>query len=286
MPGPNFSVLLSLVFLSLIFPTSVRSQDCPQAWALFRQAAGETDYAARLALFEKAVKLCPDLAEAWNNLADAEEHLGRLDDAVTHYQKALALKPDLTIAHFGLGDVYFKKKEYKKACDAYIEGLRLQPRDEAALRNLGQAEAALQASGGILSAEYISGRLDSLKLMGPAGTRPRIAFQNITFDFDSDRIRSESLGQLKEIGQALKEVFSVCSDQVLLEGHTDNVGAPDYNLNLSQRRAESVRRHLVERHGLDRSRLTTQGLGMSRPVAPNDTSAGRAQNRRVELALQ
>jgi outer membrane protein OmpA-like peptidoglycan-associated protein len=71
---------------------------------------------------------------------------------------------------------------------------------------------------------------------------------------------------------------------VAIEGHTDSVGGDDYNLGLSQRRAESVRSHLVAQ-GIDAARLTAMGAGESSPVAGNDSAAGRQQNRRVEVII-
>jgi outer membrane protein OmpA-like peptidoglycan-associated protein len=71
---------------------------------------------------------------------------------------------------------------------------------------------------------------------------------------------------------------------VAIEGHTDSVGGDDYNVGLSQRRADSVRSHLV-RQGVEAGRITTLGAGKGSPVASNDTAAGRQQNRRVEVII-
>jgi outer membrane protein OmpA-like peptidoglycan-associated protein len=71
-----------------------------------------------------------------------------------------------------------------------------------------------------------------------------------------------------------------------VEGHTDNIGGDEYNLDLSQRRAEAVTLVLVTRYHTTGDRLTPQGFGASRPKEPNDTLAGRARNRRVELVRE
>ncbi len=71
---------------------------------------------------------------------------------------------------------------------------------------------------------------------------------------------------------------------VQIEGHTDNVGSSEYNQGLSQRRADSVRNYLA-RQGIDSQRLSASGIGMDRPVANNETAAGRQQNRRVEIII-
>lgn len=68
-----------------------------------------------------------------------------------------------------------------------------------------------------------------------------------------------------------------------IEGHTDADGVAGYNQDLSERRAASVRQFLVEKHGIDGSRLETAGFGASKPVADNSTPEGKQQNRRVEL---
>ncbi|WP_372958201.1 OmpA family protein [Marinobacter sp.] len=73
--------------------------------------------------------------------------------------------------------------------------------------------------------------------------------------------------------------------QVLIEGHTDNVGSAAFNQTLSRQRAESVRRFLVDR-GIDGRRLQVSGFGFERPVANNATSMGRQQNRRVEVVIE
>jgi outer membrane protein OmpA-like peptidoglycan-associated protein len=69
-----------------------------------------------------------------------------------------------------------------------------------------------------------------------------------------------------------------------IEGHADSRGTDDYNLNLSERRAESVRSYLVSQ-SIQPAMVTARGFGESRPVASNDNAAGRQQNRRVELIV-
>src|SRR5690606_9028984 len=73
--------------------------------------------------------------------------------------------------------------------------------------------------------------------------------------------------------------------QVLIEGHTDNVGSAMFNENLSRQRAESVRQFLTSR-GVDSRRLSVSGYGFERPVASNDNAMGRQQNRRVEVVIE
>jgi hypothetical protein len=108
----------------------------------------------------------------------------------------------------------------------------------------------------------------------------RVDVYGIYFDFASDKIRQESEPVLKEIGDALQKN----ADWTLsIEGHTDNVGGDDANLDLSQRRSAAVRAALVQRYGIGADRLTTAGYGERAPKDTNDTPEGRARNRRVEL---
>jgi outer membrane protein OmpA-like peptidoglycan-associated protein len=108
----------------------------------------------------------------------------------------------------------------------------------------------------------------------------RVATQGIYFASGSDRIQPESTPTLVEIADMLKKHPDL---DLLIEGHTDNVGTPASNLALSDRRAAAVRAMLIETYTIDGNRLTTVGFGDTVPAAPNTTPEGRQQNRRVEL---
>ena len=101
----------------------------------------------------------------------------------------------------------------------------------------------------------------------------------IFFEFDSDKLKVASLSQLDELVVILKKYDNA---NLLIEGHADSKGSDEYNLNLSQKRTESVKNYLMSK-GIMESRLTAIGYGESRPIADNNTDAGRAKNRRVEL---
>jgi outer membrane protein OmpA-like peptidoglycan-associated protein len=105
----------------------------------------------------------------------------------------------------------------------------------------------------------------------------------IYFDFASDKIKPESEPVLREIADALNHNPTW---KLRVEGHTDNIGGDEYNMDLSQRRAEAVKVALVTRYHIAAERLMPQGFGATRPKEPNDTLAGRARNRRVELVRE
>jgi outer membrane protein OmpA-like peptidoglycan-associated protein len=108
----------------------------------------------------------------------------------------------------------------------------------------------------------------------------RAEIPDIFFRSGSNEIREESAGSLLVIAEVLKRHPDW---KLSVEGHTDSLLADDFNQKLSERRAAAVKQALVTRHGIVAARLTTQGFGETRPRAANDTLAGRARNRRVEL---
>lgn len=101
----------------------------------------------------------------------------------------------------------------------------------------------------------------------------------VNFDVDSDRLRPDSEPSLQQILDALNERPDAT---VTIEGHTDSDASGSYNLDLSERRAATVVQWLVDR-GVDASRLTALGVGEAEPIADNETAAGKAANRRVEV---
>jgi Outer membrane protein and related peptidoglycan-associated (lipo)proteins len=111
-------------------------------------------------------------------------------------------------------------------------------------------------------------------------TEGKFVTNGILFDVNSDRIKPESYGILKEIATVLTENASV---RVKVVGHTDSDGDEKFNLELSKRRAESVKKALSKEFGIDESRIETDGKGESQPADKNDTPAGKANNRRVEF---
>jgi outer membrane protein OmpA-like peptidoglycan-associated protein len=103
----------------------------------------------------------------------------------------------------------------------------------------------------------------------------------LLFDFDSSTLRAASQKDLANLAGTLTDMSDT---ELLVAGHTDSVGADDYNMKLSQRRAQAAANYLMTR-GVAGSRINVQGLGESEPVASNDSAAGRQSNRRVEVAI-
>lgn len=111
-------------------------------------------------------------------------------------------------------------------------------------------------------------------------TEGKLISYGITFDVNSDKIKSESFATIKEIAQVLKDNPTV---KIKVVGHTDSDGDDKSNLDLSKRRAASVKNSLVKDFSIDGARIETDGKGESEPIAKNDSGVNKAKNRRVEF---
>ena len=140
----------------------------------------------------------------------------------------------------------------------------------------------------IYRVEDLGGKVQSLQVKQTA-TETRIELPaDILFDFDKADIRPSAADALKQVAAILRER---AKGRVVIEGHTDSKGNHPYNQGLSERRAESVGKWLVDREGLGQTKFVVQGFAETRPVAPNtkpdgsDDPDGRQKNRRVEIVF-
>jgi outer membrane protein OmpA-like peptidoglycan-associated protein len=110
----------------------------------------------------------------------------------------------------------------------------------------------------------------------------KITFSSgIMFDVDRAVLKNQYKGEISELSTILNKYEDT---NILLEGHTDSTGSEEYNLDLSKKRAQSVANYLATQN-VNPTRFTIMGYGESQPIASNETSQGRAQNRRVEVAI-
>jgi outer membrane protein OmpA-like peptidoglycan-associated protein len=133
---------------------------------------------------------------------------------------------------------------------------------------------------GIRSIRVAESAPDFSAMMASSG---KYVTHGILFDTDSDRLKPESAPVLKAVAQGLEKNPNL---KLEIDGFTDSTGNSAHNLDLSKRRAESVRAVLVSQFNVDAARLTSNGYGPGKPVASNDTPDGRAANRRVEFVKQ
>ncbi len=170
----------------------------------------------------------------------------------------------------------------------YVNGQRVMDVNQIVLPELGKIEVYIDGPGdndktgyvGFQFARFAESTPDFSKVLMSSG---RYVTRGILFDTDSDRIKPESAPVVKMIAKGLEANPTL---KLLIEGHTDSTGDAGHNLDLSKRRAEALKTVLAAQFKIDASRLTTAGLGATKPVDTNDTPQGRAQNRRVELVKQ
>jgi len=170
----------------------------------------------------------------------------------------------------------------------YVNGQRAMDVNQIALPELGKIEVDIDGPGdndptgyvGIQFFRIAESSPDFSKVILSSG---RFVTHGILFDTDSDQIKPESAPVIRMVAKGLEVDPAL---KLRIEGHTDSVGNSDHNLDLSRRRAEAVKAVLVAQFNIDASRLTTAGLGATKPVDSNDTPQGRAQNRRVEFVKQ
>ncbi|MBX3429496.1 MAG: OmpA family protein [Hyphomonadaceae bacterium] len=104
---------------------------------------------------------------------------------------------------------------------------------------------------------------------------------DLTFDFNRDTVKSQFVGTLRDTGNVLRTYDQTTVDVI---GHADSVGSDEYNLDLSQRRANNVA-SILQSGGVQSARILSEGHGEREPIASNATDTGRAQNRRVEVFI-
>ncbi len=108
---------------------------------------------------------------------------------------------------------------------------------------------------------------------------PGYVIEGVHFEFDRSTLRPSATATLNQVAAELRQQPGVRYE---ITGHTDSIGSDAYNQRLSEQRAEAVRAYLVGQ-GVNAGQLSARGYGETRPVASNETSEGRAQNRRVEI---
>ena len=164
--------------------------------------------------------------------------------------------------------------------------------------NVGKGNTALGAIIGAVvggaAGGYIGSRMDRqaerIEEEIPGAEVQRVGEGiNVTFTQDAgvffDTNKAEVKGTSAETLNKLADIFREYPKSfILVEGHTDSAGSEEYNWGLSQKRAESVTQYLTAQ-GIDKSRFTTKWYGETQPRATNETSEGKAKNRRVELAI-
>jgi outer membrane protein OmpA-like peptidoglycan-associated protein len=148
--------------------------------------------------------------------------------------------------------------------------------------------AVIGGAAGAIIGHQMDQQARELKQNIPGATVERVGegikvtfASGLLFDFDSDVVKGSARSNLDELASSLDKYDG---SNLMIVGHTDNVGSDSYNKDLSERRADAATRFLVSRN-VSRNRIGTLGVGETEPVASNATDSGRARNRRVEVAI-
>ncbi len=184
------------------------------------------------------------------------------------------------------GEEKVRKSVKYGAAGAVVCGLIGATRNSKSARNAAAGCAAIGAGVGAYMDHQEKELREELEGTGVRVVRDGDQIQlimpsNITFNTDEYLIKNEFYDTLDSVGKVL---YKYKDTQLDVIGHTDSTGNDQYNMTLSQRRANSVAAYL-ENRGIPGNRLTVIGMGETQPIADNNTAAGRAQNRRVELYI-
>lgn len=151
---------------------------------------------------------------------------------------------------------------------------------EAALKNSSNERAQARLDAREAEIRKLQDKLSNLEAK-PTERGSLVTFGDVLFDLNKAELKPAAYRNVRQLAEFLRENPE---RKVLIEGFTDSTGAAAYNVQLSERRAESVKRALVK-EGVDFSRISTVGFGKEYPVADNATPASRSMNRRVEVTI-
>ena len=286
----NVAVVFNLLCCGVgapVWTAAVSTEDCERARTLYDQAraTAESDPASALRLLDHVTTQCPTAPHGWFLAGNVHRHLGdhaaarhayRQAAAVAQAPDAVALaKANAALTGFHAGDV----------CEAHREFRMLVPSPDTVRESLREPwEAFVRAAAEAdFSAAEIACVLDETASDRSLGVCPRVNLR-IEFDYDSARIRKDSVARVEALAQALADLADDATAFRLI-GHTDSRGDADYNQTLSERRADRVRDAVLAAQRALSGRLRTEGRGERESLIEARTEAEHGANRRVEVGV-
>ncbi|HXW09820.1 MAG TPA: OmpA family protein [Steroidobacteraceae bacterium] len=235
---------------------------------------------AELARLQADAKLAPLAPQALTE-AEAAVQLAEQTDAepeVSAHRVYLAQrKVELARA---LAEARYAEQE-RSALTAQLDRARLEARErEAAAARSDAQTARMDADAARMQAAAMQAEMAAMNAR-QTDRGMVLTIGDVLFDTGKANLKSGAVTDLDELARFLAKYPD---RSVVIEGHTDSVGSQQFNVGLSERRAASVQTYLM-RQGIDASRIRTQGMGESVPVASNESAGGRQQNRRVEIIV-
>jgi len=246
-------------------------------------------------IYEAELKNC-DLAVEHYKIQLSNTALRKIVDSLTH--KNLAIHKSISAIKDSLIELWSSDAHGAKSLNAALndERNRLEKLNKEKLAELAakqkaidDAQRALAEKDSLLAAQKAEAqkKLDALNSKAISVFRDArgtiLSMSDILFETGKADLKQELRENLSAIGAILQSLLT--DSKVVVEGHTDNVGKPEFNQTLSEQRAHAVMQYLIER-GVAANRLQSVGYGLTKPVADNKTDVGRARNRRVELVIK
>ncbi len=240
------------------------------------------------AIYEAELKNCDFAVELFKTLL-SNAALRKNVDSLT--QSNLAIQKNISAIKDSLIDLWTSDARGAKSLNAALsdERNRLEKMNKEKQKAIEDAQRALAEKDSLLAAQRAEAqkKLDALNSKAISVYRDArgtiLSMSDILFETGKADLKQELRENLSAIGAILQSLLT--ESKVMVEGHTDNVGTPAFNQDLSERRAKAVMQYLIER-GVAANRLQSVGYGLTKPVADNKTEEGRAKNRRVELVIK
>ena len=289
-------------FILFYLSSAQANINCEQAVSYFQQSNIAKTESQEKELLTLSLDLCTSYADAHNNMGVLLESHGQLNQALSHYKKAVATNPNSLEAWYGIGDVYRKQKQLPLALEAY---LKICSKDEDAKNHVQKLitnnRYKITESDDILETEslliiYDKNRQEKIKtalnncgikITHKSASRPKATFRSLSFSSGSAILKSSSEKQLHKLSTAL---LNLSPNKVRIIGHTDkqlykgknNTQSKALNKQLSKNRAESIKQYLVNL-GIPKESLITIGVGSTQLLDGNNTIIAHKKNRRVEI---
>ena len=281
----SFKICLVACLAALVLALSIQANaaDCN---AIKKNVKNERSLLKRKSLLAEGIKICPNDPVINFMYGYSLERLRKYEEALRYYIIASALDKNYAKAFCGIGDIHMDLGNFDSAVVAYQKGLALDGKNKRTINSMELARTKLKAQSGskVSSRDSVKVIKDSrLQVTGAGSVEATILRMWILFSNESAELSEAAEDQLSlVVGRSL---LSPALEGARFEvaGHTDARGSSKANIEISRRRAQTVKDYLVDNFNIDPERLQVVSYGDTRPVMPNNSLENRRMNRRVEF---
>jgi outer membrane protein OmpA-like peptidoglycan-associated protein len=185
--------------------------------------------------------------------------------------------PALALLFIGCSAQKDAKTASQAAQEAHASASQAQQSAQQAAQSAHMAQNA--------QVQTVASKLGATERQGEGGANEWVISSGLLFKTNSAELSADAESKLGQVAKTLKSATSKATNEIHIQGYTDDRGSEQLNATLSQKRAQVVADYL-ESHGVPQAQVTTQGMGSVNPVATDQTAAGRAQNRRAEIVIR